>query len=186
MKKYAVYVHKKKDNGDVFYVGCCTRQDKRRAATIKKYQRAFDFGQRRPDWFKIVKESGGVVVEIVFSSDNKEEAFNKEKELVDYYGRHRFNNGLLVNECLGGNGAPGQYNSKATRLKKSIAQKGSRNSMHGKRGRETGTARRVMNVKTSKMYESVSEAAEFYGYRMKTLYNWLSGHRKNQTDLRFI
>lgn len=187
MKKYAVYVHKRKDNGNVFYVGCCTRQDKNnRCVGIKKYRRAFDFGQRRQRWFDVVKEAGGVDVDIVFMSDDKGEAYKKETLLVDSYGREKFNNGLLVNECAGGRGAPGQLNSEMTRLKKSIMQRGSHNSMYGKRGAETGTARKVLNVKNGKIYESVSEAAITIGYKMKTLYNWLSGHRKNPTDMRFM
>ena len=34
-------------------------------------------------------------------------------------------------------------------------------------------------------FDSVQIAAEKLGYKMKTLYNWLSGHRKNPTSLEF-
>ena len=186
MKKYCVYVHRRKDTHAPFYIGCCTRQDKTRSRGVKKYIRAFDFRQRRPRWFEIRDAAGGVNVEIAFYSDDKKQAFQKEYDLVELYGRECFNNGLLVNECQGGEGAPGQFNSNETRRKKSEQQKGAKNSMYGKRGVETGTARRVFDVKTSKVYESVSEAADICGYKMKTLYNWLSGHRKNPTNLRFI
>jgi len=151
---------------------------------VKKYQRAFDFTQRRPGWFKTRDEAGGVNVEIAFVFDDKKEAYQKEYDLVELYGRQCFNNGLLANECMGGQGAPGQINSVETRRKKSEQQKGSNNSMYGKRG--TGLARKVKDIKTGDVYISVSEAATSCGYKMKTLYNWLSGHRKNLTDLRFI
>ena len=63
---------------------------------------------------------------------------------------------------------------------------GKQNPMFGKTGKDHPATRRVFNVKTSKVYESVQEAADRCGYKMKTLYNWLSGHRKNPTNLRFI
>ena len=186
VKKHCVYAHRRKDNHQPFYIGCCSRNDHDRCTGAKKYRRAFDFRQRRPRWFEIAKAAGGVDVEIVFTSDNKIDAFKKEAELVNFYGREAFDNGLLVNECLGGIGAPGQYNSDITRHKKSVNQRGSKNSMFGKRGCETGTARKVVNSKNGFVYESVGQAAEAYGFKMKTLYNWLSGHRKNPTELRFI
>jgi len=184
MKKYAVYTHSRKDNGEIFYVGCCSRRDNRKTNGVKKYQRAFDFGLRRPAWFKIMEESGGVEVDIVFSSDNREDAFEVEAKLVEQYGRIIDGNGILANECAGGNGAPNQPNSRKTRLKKSLAQIGRRNSMYGKRG--SGLSRKVRDIENENVYKSVSEAAEAYGYKMKTLYNWLTGHRKNPTTLRFV
>jgi len=68
----------------------------------------------------------------------------------------------------------------------SEGQKGPNNYMLGRTGKDHPTTRRVIDVKTSKIFESVTEAAELCGYKMKTLYNWLSGHRKNPTNLRFI
>ncbi len=184
MKKHCVYVHRRKDTNTPFYIGCCTIQENTRCRGVKKYRRAFDFRQRMPGWFKIRDEAGGVNVEIAFVFDDKEEAFKKEYDLVELYGRKCFNNGLLSNECRGGVGAPGQINSIETRRKKSEQQMGSKNSMYGKKGK--GPARKIENIETGKTYISVSDAAEKCGYKMKTLYNWLSGHRKNPTDLRFV
>ena len=186
MKKYAVYVHMRRDNGKVFYVGCCTRNDSTRARGFKKYRRAFDFGQRRARWFKIVGEAGDVDVDIVFLTDIKDEAFEKEAAFIELYGRESLNKGLLVNECGGGMGAPEQLNTKLTRLKKSAQKIGHKNPMYRCTGRNHPNTRRVFNVKTCKIYESITEAADANGYKMKTLYNWLSGHRKNPTNLRFI
>ncbi len=62
---------------------------------------------------------------------------------------------------------------------------GDKNPMFGKIGKDHPNSRRVVNVKTGGIYDSVLLAAEYHGYKMKTLYNWLSGHRKNPTDLRF-
>jgi len=186
MKKYCVYIHRRKDNNLPFYIGCCSWQKKRRATGLRKFTRAFDFTLRRPRWFEIRDEAGGVNVEIPFVFDDKKDAYKKEYEMVEFYGRECFSNGLLTNECMGGAGAPGQYNTLETREKKSITKLGKLNPMYGKTGKDHPGTRRVMNVKTSKVYESVLEAATAYGFKMKTLYNWLSGHRKNTTDLRFI
>lgn len=184
MKAYYVYIHKRKDNGTPFYVGCATRQDKIRGK--HKYKRAYDFGQRKPDWFKIRDLADGVVVEIFFETKNRKEAFDRETEIINKLGRIRFNDGLLTNECDGGSGCPNQTGTVESRRKKSITKLGTLNPMYGKTGKDHPTTRRVINVKTSKIYESVSEAAYECGFKMKTLYNWLSGHRKNMTDLRFI
>lgn len=61
---------------------------------------------------------------------------------------------------------------------------GKNNPNFGKRG--TGLSRKIKDIESGKIYISVSEAAEVCGYKMKTLYNWLSGHRKNPTSLRFV
>lgn len=185
MKKYCVYIHRRKDNNLPFYIGCCSWHEKRRATGLKKFTRAFASAHRRPRWFKIRNEAGGVTVEIPFVFDDKKDAYKKEYEIVELYGRECFNNGLLTNECRGGIGAPGQYNSAETRKKKSVTKLGELNPMYGKRGKETPMAKMVVNIKTNKVYESVSEAAIDCGFKMKTLYNWLSGHRPNKTDLRF-
>jgi hypothetical protein len=186
IKKHCVYVHRRKDNNEPFYIGCCSRHDNTRNIGVKRYRRAFDFKQRRPRWFEVMGDAGGVNVEIAFVSDDKNEAFKKEKDLVDFYGREAFENGMLVNECLGGVGAPGQYNSTETRRKKARTKLGKMNPMYGRTGQRHPTARVVVNGRTGMVYESVSDAAEACGYKMKTLYNYLSGHRKNPTDLRFV
>ena len=186
MRKYCVYIHRRKDNNLPFYVGCCTRQDNNRLAGVKKFRRAFDFGQRRPRWFEIRRDAGGLNVEIAFTFNDKNDAYQKEFEIVELYGRENFKNGLLVNECHGGIGAPGQINSFKTRHKKSITKLGKLNPMYGRTGENHPTTRKVINLGTGKVFDSITEAADACGYKMKTLYNWLSGHRKNPTDLRFI
>lgn len=188
MRKYCVYVHRRKDNNLPFYIGCCTRQDNRKASAVKKYQRAFDFGQRRERWFEIKKAAGGVNVEIAFTFDKKEDAFQKECEMINLYGREKFNNGLLVNECYGGNGAPGQYNSDKTRKKKSVTKIGKLNPMYGRCGKKHPTAKQVINIKTNEIYESITQAASKNGYDFRMLHTWLTGARgrKNPTELRLI
>lgn len=57
---------------------------------------------------------------------------------------------------------------------------GALNPFYGKR---TPIARKVVGKGVE--YASVSDAAAALGLKMKTLYNMLSGHRPNRTDLRF-
>lgn len=65
------------------------------------------------------------------------------------------------------------------------AKVGVLNPMHGKTGAAHPNSRRVRDTKDGAVYDSVLIASEACGYKMKTLYNWLSGHRPNPTTLEF-
>jgi hypothetical protein len=65
------------------------------------------------------------------------------------------------------------------------AKIGEKNPMFGKTGAAHPNSRRVINKETGVVYDSVQIAADSLGYKMKTLYNWLSGHRINNTNLEF-
>lgn len=62
---------------------------------------------------------------------------------------------------------------------------GSANSMYGKTGADSPRSRRVIDSESGAQYDSVLIASEAIGMKMKTLYNMLSGHRPNKTNLRF-
>lgn len=62
---------------------------------------------------------------------------------------------------------------------------GKLNPMHGKHGAEHPQSRAIVNAGYGLVFESVTEAAEFYGMKMKTLYNQLTGHRPNKLNLEF-
>lgn len=62
---------------------------------------------------------------------------------------------------------------------------GELNPMHGKRGAESPRSRAIVNASYGMVFESVTEAAEFYGMKMKTLYNQLTNHRPNKLNLEF-
>lgn len=63
---------------------------------------------------------------------------------------------------------------------------GSRNPMYGVTGADHPNSRMVRDRESGATFDSVKIAAESFGYKMKTLYNWLSGHRKNPTSLEFV
>lgn len=62
---------------------------------------------------------------------------------------------------------------------------GELNPMYGKTGAKHPNSRKVRDIETGSIYDSVLIAADAKGYKMKTLYNWLSGHRPNPTSLEF-
>ena len=62
---------------------------------------------------------------------------------------------------------------------------GTLNPMYGKTGSAHHNSRKVRDAETGSIYDSVLIAAESNGFKMKTLYNWLSGHRPNPTSLEF-
>lgn len=44
----------------------------------------------------------------------------------------------------------------------------------------------ILNLETGIYYENVISAANAYNYKLKSLYNWLTGHRYNNTNLIFV
>lgn len=105
-KRHYVYLHRRKDNGDVFYVGK-------------------GFGKRawkktsRSEWWERVESKYGRTVEIYRDDLEEQEAFELEAELISKFGR-----GRLCNLTDGGEG--GRNPSDDTRLKMSLARKGRR------------------------------------------------------------
>lgn len=82
-KKKYVYLHRRKTDNSIFYVGCGTK--KRTEGIVSRSKR----------WKEVVEEHG-FIVEIVFESEIIEEAFEYETELIIYYGLES-NGGILCN-----------------------------------------------------------------------------------------
>lgn len=83
-----VYLHKKKTDSSVFYVG------------MGELKRAY-CKQRSKWWNKVVKKYG-YIVEIYKDGLTQEEAFKLEIELIEKYGRIDLKNGQLINQTIGG------------------------------------------------------------------------------------
>lgn len=92
--EFYVYVHKKKTDGEVFYVG----KGKGFRAWVTTYRSSF--------WTSVF-EKHGRDVEIVVDNLSEEEALNLERELISFYGRRDTGTGVLVNLCDGGKGSSG-------------------------------------------------------------------------------
>lgn len=106
MNNKVLYMHKRKDTGDVFYIG------------YGSPRRPYDSCQRNR-WWKIIKRVCGVDVQIVFTNLSPKDAKSWEKYLIDLYGRRSEGKGHLVNMTDGGDGVVNPIPcSKETRKKR--------------------------------------------------------------------
>ena len=178
MKQYHTYLHRSHD-GRVFYVGCASAYIERESL-LTRYQRAYAKSGHLPAWYESAGK--GYSVEIIEHFTDRSAAFLAEKELIQ---KMRECGEPLVNVCDGGPGMPGAKDSDEVRRKKSITKIGELNPMYGKTGAAHPNSRKVLDATTGVVYDSVLLASEAHGLKMKTLYNWLSGHRPNPTKLEF-
>ena len=178
MKAY-VYTHTRLDTNEIFYVGIGTQDN---------YIRASRTANRSVFWKNITKKTGWKI-DIVFDNLTWEEACEKEKQLISFYGRKDIGTGILVNHTNGGDGSNGRIFSKETRKKMSKTRKGvkvteeqknkTRLSMLGK------NCKKVINTETGEIYKSVQEAAISIGMNRTSLINRLKGKWVNNTKLKY-
>jgi hypothetical protein len=90
-KNKVLYIHKRKDNGEVFYVG------------IGNSKRPYVKNKRSVWWKNIVKEHG-YEIEILKENITWEEACELEKFYIKEFGRKDLGMGSLVNMSDGGDG----------------------------------------------------------------------------------
>lgn len=114
---YYVYEHRRKDTGEVFYVGKGTK------TKDTGYKRSSSKATRNPLWNNIVKKCSGFIVNIIAEFFNEDDAFNFEILKIKEYGR-KIDGGILCNMTLGGEGHLGRKLSDETKNKMSIARKG--------------------------------------------------------------
>lgn len=70
-------------------------------------------------------------------------------------------------------------------VRKNRQAKGERNGMYGKRGLDCPASKLVIDTETGIFYYSIVEAAFAKGLNTKTLSCYLTGNRKNKTNLKF-
>lgn len=152
MLDYYVYRHIRPDTNDVFYIGIGNNRDKR----FVPYARAKNKGNRRSDFWKRVvsKNEGKFECEIIYECDTFKECNDKEMEFIKLYGRANLGYGTLVNLTDGGSGAKNTVMSKEVRLKHSEPMKGAKNKF----------AKKVINVVTGEIFDTLSFAEENCGY----------------------
>jgi len=97
--KHYVYIHKYQITGIPFYVGKGTTNSQH----SHKYHRAYSKLRRNEKWYTIISKFD-YTIEIVFSSDNEKEVYQKERELIKQYGRLHLGTGSLCNIGNGGSG----------------------------------------------------------------------------------
>lgn len=105
---FYVYLHRRGDNNEVFYVG-----------KGRRYRAKSDTG--RNIWWQRIKAKYGFVVEYVEKGLSEEDAFTLEIELIKFY---RNNNHTLCNLSSGGEGASGCTRSEEHKRKIGESKKG--------------------------------------------------------------
>ena len=121
-KTYYIYLHIRKDNGFVFYVGKGTDEGN----LIYERSKATE----RNTWWKNIVNKTNYEIKIVNTFESEDEAFQKEKELIKKYGRKDLGLGTLVNLTDGGEGM--ENPSMETRKKLSESRTGEKNHKFGK------------------------------------------------------
>jgi hypothetical protein len=99
-----VYLHRRKDSGEIFYVG------------IGEPKRPYRKDNRNDYWHHIVNKCG-YNVEIVHTNLSWEEACELERMLISEYGRKDLGLGSLVNMTDGGDGKVGFVFSEESKKK---------------------------------------------------------------------
>jgi hypothetical protein len=207
-----VYIHRRLNDDEVFYVG------------VGKHQRrAYSKARRNAHWYNVVNKYGYSVI-ITHKNICYEEALSIEKYLVAFYGRKDLGNGNLVNKTDGGDGALGAIVSDETRAKRSLFFKGRRHSEETKaimsiaqsnrsdetrrkisaakkgkpRSAETKSkislskigkryhSKKVVDSNTGVVYSCAKDAAGVIGVKPTTLRSWLRGDNTNKSTLRYL
>lgn len=209
--RHYVYVHRRADDGRIFYVGKGSHPD-----------RANERSSRNRFWHAVVSKHG-LIVEVVLHFQTDQLAQQCERDLIAWYGREN-----LTNLTDGGDGCAGINPSRETRAKLSAAAQrprsdawvrsiraarknggnggvvklgdklpeqwrknlgaakmGAKNPMYGKTGAAHPQSRKVRDRASGAEYPSVTAAAQAIGLRMQTLHNMLTGHRPNTTTMEF-
>lgn len=111
-----VYRHSRNDTNEVFYIGISSIDD-------GNYKRSKAKWGRSKYWNNIVNLTG-YTIEIIEDNLPWEEACEREKYWIKYYGRWDLHEGTLVNFANGGEGTIGYHHTDEAKLLISIAMTG--------------------------------------------------------------
>lgn len=210
---YYIYLHRRLDTDEVFYVGKGTRTPR------KGYRRGFDAKWRSQAWLAVARTSGHGV-DLVADFFDERDAFEYERHLIALYGRSDKGTGILVNMTNGGQGMSGSMQSQATIQKRSNklrgrlvspetrerisrSLRGANNPRYGQhwpaeirlkqsignKGKKIGgkstSAKAVLDTASSTVFPSTRDAANHLGVPMSTLAHKLCGQRRNDTSMRY-
>jgi hypothetical protein len=104
MRKYYVYLHRRKDTGEIFYIGMGSAEN----------ERCLDTRKRNYWWTNIVNKHG-FYAEIIYDNLTFEAAEIIEIMLISKYGRMDMGTGILVNMTDGGGGSRNKVVSEHTK-----------------------------------------------------------------------
>ena len=160
MNHFYVYLHKRKDTNEVFYVGKGAKN------------RAYSTSNRNKYWHNIVNKAG-YTVEIISKNLNEKIAYQFEEVLITFY---RIKNLAKANISSGGigstSGVTGRPCPESVKIKNS--------------GKNSKISRKVIDISTNIIWDTISEAAKANNIKQPTLTRYLSGKRENITNLRLL
>lgn len=173
-----IYRHIRLDTNQPFYIGM----------TVQR-KRPFKRSDREDEW-KAIANTTKIRVEILFDDLTKNEALEKEKELIALYKRE-CDGGTLVNKTLGGMGISGfkkQPISESTRLRMSLKRKGVPNPNHSiaMKGKPAKNRKSIYCGFNGKTYESMVEASKDLGIAIGTIHGYLNNTFKNKYKIELL
>lgn len=198
-----VYLHRRLDTNEVFYVGISKQLD---------FKRAYDKTRRSKFW-KYITNKTNYAVDIIYKNISWEQACKYEINLISMYGRKDLNLGKLVNLTSGGEGNHNTIRSEEYKKKMSIS---CRNKIVTEETRKLLTLagmkryagkkkiktiskikirskediiktanshkKLILDTQTGIFYLGAKEAAESLNIPVKRFTNYLTGYRKNKTN----
>lgn len=160
MNHFYVYLHKRKDTDEVFYVG---KGSGNRAKNTK----------RNRYWKRIAKKAG-YTVEIVSKNLSEELAYQIEETLITLY---KVNNLAKANISLGGAGGMSGIPCPELAIKRAKEANSGKNSV---------VSKSVIDISNGKIWDTISSAAKDNNIKQPVLSRKLNGTRKNDTNLRYF
>ena len=179
VNKFYIYYHINPLKNEIFYVG-------------KGFgNRAYTKSYRNKHWHNTVNKYG-YIIDIVEENLSEDDAFKLEKFYINKIGRRDLDKGTLVNMTDGGEGPSGLKWSDESKEKRRIIQLGRKISKKTKEKMSIANlgknlkGRSVIDDNTGIIYQSIREASRFINMNEGTLWNQLTGRRKNKTNLRIL
>ncbi len=168
---YYVYVHYKKDSGEPFYVGKGTAR------------RAYRVSGRSMWWQRTVAKHG-FYTEILFEFSTEQEAFNRERSLIDTLCKKY----SLCNLTKGGEGSSG-YKQTLDHIQKRVATRTKQPKNKDQWGSKNSafiSPILATNLKTGKSFElDFQKHLSQYGFNRATVYKCLAKKRKQHKGFKF-
>ena len=207
--RHYVYVHRRATDGSVFYVGkgshpdrahCHKRRNQHWQAVVAKHGLTVEVAlhfetdalAQQCECDLISWYGRAVLTNMTDGGDGcfglvpSDEARAKLSALASRPRSDAWVKSIRAARAGGGNGGVVKHGDKlpaSWRASIAATKVGALNPMYGKTGAAHPNSRRVRDRASGATYDSVQLAADALGYKMKTLYNWLSGHRPNPTTL---
>lgn len=214
MNNCYVYRHIRLDKNEPFYIGIGTHRNRSNSHN-SIYERSIALDGRNVIWKKITNKTKWKS-QIFLDNLTREEACEKEIELIALYGRIINGGILANISIGGDLSALGtvhtqEYRDNASKRLKgikrhpSVGKKVSETKLksnykhseetklkisESKLGKQVGgknpSAKKVINVKTGEIFDCAKDIAIANGWNCKTFRGKLSGHKKNNTDFKYL